>query len=154
MQLAYCRIRKTRDDMTPRSPLVAGAWRAQVHRVDQVWKVFCYSYTPTLFSNGSILTQRVVKRFFTEFFGFFFNNTSRCYLVFASLFPTLKLYFISLIIDEYGLRQCYRLFMLIYSYSTLSLSQSESNLAVILIWGSKQALVFSYKFELSTCDVY
>ena len=28
---AYCGIQKTREDMTPRSPLVAGAWRAQVH---------------------------------------------------------------------------------------------------------------------------
>ena len=28
---AYCRIQKVREDMTPRSPLVAGAWRAQVH---------------------------------------------------------------------------------------------------------------------------
>ena len=154
MQLAYCRIRKARKDMTPRSPLVAGAWSAQVHRVYQVWKVFCYSHTPTLFSSGLISIQRVVKKFFTEFFGFFFNNTSRCYLVFASLFPTLKLYFISLIMDEYGLRQCYWLFVLIYSYSALSLSQSKSNLAVILIWGCKQVLVFSHKFELSTCDVY
>ena len=57
--------------------------------------------------------------------------------------------FISLIMDEYGLGQCYRLFALIYSYSIVSLSQSKSNLAVILIWGSKQVLVFSHKFELS-----
>ena len=31
MQSGYCGIRKVREDMTPRSPLVAGAWRAQVH---------------------------------------------------------------------------------------------------------------------------
>ena len=32
--LAYCEIRKAREDMTLRSPLVAGAWRAQVLWVD------------------------------------------------------------------------------------------------------------------------
>ena len=30
---------------------------------------------------------RVAERFFTKYFGFLFDNTSRCYLVFASLFP-------------------------------------------------------------------
>ena len=30
---------------------------------------------------------RAAERFFAEFFGFLFNNTSTCYLVFASLFP-------------------------------------------------------------------
>ena len=44
-----------------------------------------------------------MERFSAEFFGLLFDNMSRCYLVFASLFPTLKLYFISLIMDEYGL---------------------------------------------------
>ena len=29
-----CRIQKVREDKTPRNPLVAGAWRAQVHGVD------------------------------------------------------------------------------------------------------------------------
>ena len=66
---AYCGIQIASEDKTPRSPLVVGAWRAQVHWVDQVWRVFCYSCTPTLFSSGSISTW--------------------CYLVFASLFPTL-----------------------------------------------------------------
>ena len=28
------KIRKARTDKTPRSPLVAGAWRAQVHGID------------------------------------------------------------------------------------------------------------------------
>ena len=31
---AYCRIQKAKEDMTLWSLLVAGAWRAQVHRVD------------------------------------------------------------------------------------------------------------------------
>ena len=103
----------------------------------------------TLFSSGSITTWRVAERFFSEFFSFLFDNTSWCYLVFVFLFPTLKLYFILLIMDEYGLEQCYWLFAHIYSYSALSLSQSRSNLAVILIWESKQTLVFPHKFELS-----
>ena len=30
---AYCGIWKVRENMTPKSPLVVGAWRAQVHRV-------------------------------------------------------------------------------------------------------------------------
>ena len=135
--------------MILRNPLVVGAWRAQVHWVDQAWRVFCYSRTPTLFSSGSITTWREAVRFFAEFFSFLFDNMSRYYLVFASLFATFKFYFISLIMDEYGLWQCYRLFALIYSYSALSLSQSKSNLVVILIKGSKQALVFSHKSKLS-----
>ena len=84
---AYCKIRKAREDMTPRSSLVVGAWRAQVHWVDLAWRVFCYSCTSTLFSSGLITTWRAVKRFFAEFFGFLFDNTSWCYLVVASLFP-------------------------------------------------------------------
>ena len=84
-----CGIQKASEDMTPRSPLVAGAWRAQVHGVDLAWRVFCYSYTPTLFTSRSISTWRVAERFFAKFFGFLFNNTSWCYLVFASFFPTL-----------------------------------------------------------------
>ena len=30
----YCKIQKVRKDMTPKNPLVAGAWRAQVNGVD------------------------------------------------------------------------------------------------------------------------
>ena len=41
------------------------------------------------------------------------------------------------------------LFACIYSYSTLNLSQSKNNRIVTFNWGSKQALVYSYKFELS-----
>ena len=73
-----CGIRKAREEKTLRSSLVAGAW-----------SVFCYSCTPTFFSSGSILTWRVVERFFVELFGFLFDNTSWCYLRFVSLFPTL-----------------------------------------------------------------
>ena len=41
-------IQKTSEDKTPRSPLVAGVWRVQVHGVE-AWKVFCYSCT--MYSN-------------------------------------------------------------------------------------------------------
>ena len=84
-----CRIQKVREEKAPRSQLVAGAWRVQVHGVDWAWRVFCYSYTSTLFSSGSTSTLRVVERIFTEFFAFLFDSTSWCYLVFASLFLTL-----------------------------------------------------------------
>ena len=82
-----CGIRKATKDKASRSQLVAGAWRAQVHGVDWAWRVFCYLCTPNLFSNGLILTWRVVERFFTEFFDFLFDNTSQCYLVFTFLLP-------------------------------------------------------------------
>ena len=88
-----CGIRKPREAKAPRSQLVVKAWKAQVHRVDWAWGVFCYSCTSTLFSSGSISTWRIAEICFVEFFGFLFDNTSRYYLVFASLFPTLKLSF-------------------------------------------------------------
>ena len=89
-----CGIRNAREDKILRSPLVAGAWRDQVHGGKLglegllLW-VFCYSCTPTLFSSGSISTWRVMKRFFVKFFDFLFDNMSQYCLVFASLFPTL-----------------------------------------------------------------
>ena len=46
--------------------------------------LFVYS---NLFTSGSISTWRVAEKFFTEFFGFLFDNTFWCYLVFASLLP-------------------------------------------------------------------
>ena len=85
---------KAREDKVPRSQLIAGAWNAQVHWVNQAWRTFCFSCTPTLFSSGSITAWRAMKRFFVEFFSFFFDNISRCYLVFVSLFPSFKLYII------------------------------------------------------------
>ena len=82
-------FRKASEDMTPRSPLVARAWKAQVHEVDEVWRVFCYLCTLILFTSELISTWRVAERFFIEFFGFLFDNTSWCYRVFAFLFLTL-----------------------------------------------------------------
>ena len=51
---AYCGIRRAREDKVSLSQLVAGAQRAQVHWIDQAWRVFCYSCTPTLFSSELI----------------------------------------------------------------------------------------------------
>ena len=56
-----CGIRKAREDKTPKSPLIAGAWRAQVHGIDLAWRIFCYSCTPPLFSSGSISTWKVTN---------------------------------------------------------------------------------------------
>ena len=71
-----CNIRKVREDKVPRSQLVAGAWRAQVHRVDQAWRVFCYSCPPTYSLVDQFIAWRAAERFFAEFFGFLFDNTS------------------------------------------------------------------------------
>ena len=134
--------------MTPRSQLVAGAWRTQVHLVDQAWRVFCYSCNPTLFSSGLISTWRVTERFFAEFFGFLFDNMSWCYLVFASLFPYSCALHLLFVFHVYALEQ-YRFFVHIYSCSALSLSQCKSNLAVIFIQEFEQALVIYHKSKLS-----
>ena len=63
------------------------AWKAQVHQVDQAWRVYCCSCIPTTFSSGLLTAWRVAERFYAEGFGFLFDNTSCVVLVFASLFP-------------------------------------------------------------------
>ena len=64
-----------------------GAWKAQVHWVDQAWRVFCCSCFPTTFLSGLFTAWRAVERFYAEGFGFLFDNTLCVVLVFASLFP-------------------------------------------------------------------
>ena len=49
-----------------------------------------YSCIPTDFLMDHFTTWRATKRFFTEFFGFLFENTCRYYLAFASLYPLLS----------------------------------------------------------------
>ena len=56
------------------------AWMAQVHRVDQVWRVYYYSCIPTNFLVDHFTIWRAAERFFVEFFSFLFNNTCRCYI--------------------------------------------------------------------------
>ena len=59
----YCGIRTTSEDKTPRSPLITGAWRAQVHW--EVWakKVYLLSLYPNLFISGSIWLGRPQRDF-------------------------------------------------------------------------------------------
>ena len=126
----YCGIRKAREDMTQRSPLAVGAWRAQVHQVDQAWGVFCYLCTPTLFSIGSISTWRLTERIFDEFFGFLFDNTSWCYLIVASFFPYSCTLLLSFVAHVYALEQlsvyCASL-SLVPHLDKLELKQSNCN---------------------------
>ena len=59
------------------------------------------------------------EKFFAEYFGFLFDNTSRCYLVFTSLF-FYSLSFIFIVVCLWlWLRELLRLLHLIYSYSAL-----------------------------------
>ena len=116
--------------MTPRSPLVAGAWRAQVHWVNQAWRVFCYSCTPTLFSSGSISTWRVAERIFDEFFGFLFGNMSWCYFVVASFFPYSCTLLLLFVVHVYALEQLLvhcASFSLVLHLDKLELKQSNRN---------------------------
>ena len=71
------KLEKTRFGVTL---LEQEAWRAQVHWVDQAWRVFYYSCIPTLFSSGLLTVWRVAERFFAEDFGSLFDNTSLCCL--------------------------------------------------------------------------
>ena len=54
------------------------AWRAQVHWVDQAWRVYCCSCIPTTFSSGLFTAQRAAERFYAEGFIFLFDNTLLC----------------------------------------------------------------------------
>ena len=64
-----------------------GACRAQVHQVDQAWRIFCYSCILTTFFSGLFTDWKAVERFYADSFGFLFDNTLCVILVFASLFP-------------------------------------------------------------------
>ena len=90
-------IWRAREDKVSLSQLVVGAWRAQVHWVDWAWRSFAIRVLQFYSLMGRFTVWRVAERFFAEFFGFLFNNISRCYFVFASLFPyscTLLLLFV------------------------------------------------------------
>ena len=63
------------------------AWRAQVHQVDQAWRVYCCSCIPTTFFSRLFTAWRTAERFYLEGFDFLFDNTSCVVFVFASLFP-------------------------------------------------------------------
>ena len=88
--------------------------KSKVHGLNQAWRVFCYSCTLTLFSSGSITTWRATVRFFAEFFGFLFDNTSWCYLVVASPFSYSCALLLLFVVHVYALEQ-YRFIKHIYS---------------------------------------
>ena len=52
----------------------------------RIWKA---SDDKTLRSPLVVGVWEAAKRFYAEYFDFLFDNTLRCYLVFASFFPTL-----------------------------------------------------------------
>ena len=54
-------------------------------------------------SSGLIYHLEDGGEVFNEFFGFLFDNTSACYLVFAFFFPTLLAFILLLCFIEYGL---------------------------------------------------
>ena len=58
---------------------------------------------PNLLSSGSIYRFEATEWFYAEYFGFLFDNTSACYLVFAFFFPTLLALILLLCFVEYGL---------------------------------------------------
>ena len=147
---ACCRIQRARQDTVSRSLVGVGVWRAQVQMVDQAWRVSCLPMYHNQLSSESITAWRVAEKFFVEFFGFLFDNTSACYLVFAFFFPTILYSILLLCYFIYGLEYCVCLSAHIYTIPHLVLSQCKINRAVSLIWGSKQLLCFQHIFELST----
>ena len=52
-----------------------------MHLIDQVWRVSYYSCIPTNYLVDRFTIWRTAERFYAEYFGFFFDNTSACYLV-------------------------------------------------------------------------
>ena len=53
---------------------------AQVHWVDQAWRVFCCSCIPISFFSRLLTAWRAVERFYAENFSFLFDNALLCCL--------------------------------------------------------------------------
>ena len=49
------------------------------------------------------IAWKAAERFYVEYFGFLFDNTSACYIVFAFFFPTLLAFILLLCCNDYGL---------------------------------------------------
>ena len=77
---------KQKKKQVRRNLVGVGAWRAQVHWVDQAWRVFCCSCILTTFFSGLFIAWRAVERFYAKGFGFLFDNILCVVLVLASLF--------------------------------------------------------------------
>ena len=64
----YCEIGGASENKTPRSPLVAEAWRAYVLWVYQAWRVILVSLYSNLFTSGSFQLGGLQRGFYVEFF--------------------------------------------------------------------------------------
>ena len=89
------------------------------------------------------------ERFFTEFFDFLFDNTSRCYLCLYLSSLLLFISFLLLCCFKYGLEQLSCLYACVYTIPHLVLSQCKINQAITLIWGSIQLVCFRHISKLS-----
>ena len=114
MQWTNCGIRKVRENMVRRNLVGARSLEglSALGRLGlEGLLLFMY---PNWFSSGSFTTWSAAERFFAEFFSFLFDNTCRCYLVFASLFPLLlsfNFYWLWLIKSVYCLYFIFRTYI-------------------------------------------
>ena len=109
---------KLKKKQVRRNLVGVGAWRAQVHWVDQAWRVFCCSYIPTTFFSGLFTTQRAAERFYVESFGFFFDNIS-CVVLCLHLSSLNFCRLISTVnVILFGLRLFINSVICLFSYST------------------------------------
>ena len=110
--------------------------------------LFMYS---NLFTSGSISTWRVVERFFVEFFGFFFDNTSWCYLVFHPSSLTLVLYIYCLLfifVHKSSFGDCAS-FTLVLHLDKLGKKQSSRNFKIgVLTSSCVLAQIWAFKYWL------
>ena len=75
----------------------------------------CYSCILTLFSSGLLVAWRALERFFAEYFGFLFDNTSPCYVCVHLHLSSLSLYLLITLVFviNFGL-DCFINFVLAY----------------------------------------
>ena len=66
-----------------------------MHWVDLAWRVYCCPCIPIVFSSGLFTAWRAAERFYTETFGFLFDNISRVVFVFASSFLSIFAFILS-----------------------------------------------------------
>ena len=72
-----------------------------------------------LLSSDRFTAWRAAEKFFAEFFGFLFDNTSRCYLVFAFSLPLLLCFTFIICYSCLCTRVVINLLRIIHSCSTL-----------------------------------
>ena len=85
---------------------------------------------------------RAVERFFVEFFGFLFDNTSWCYLVVAYLFPYFCALLLLFVVHVNALEWFYWFITFHLLLFRTKINESKSNRAVILIEGLNKFLYF------------